>query len=48
MTTTLRLSVAASLAIIAALVLSGAEIAGVAVWKIALASCGIALIRYAT
>jgi hypothetical protein len=42
-----RVALALSVAIVVALVMADAHIGSVAVWKIALAACGIALIKFA-
>jgi hypothetical protein len=42
-----RLALALSLAVVVALVMADAHVGSIAVWKIALAACGLALIAFA-
>ena len=41
-----RLAAATALAVILSLVLAGAQIMGIAVWKFVLAACGLAIVKY--
>ena len=41
-----RLAAAAALAVLVSLLLAGAEIMGIALWKFVLAACGLAIIKY--